>query len=73
MIAEKKWTIAVGCDNNGWQYKDAIMKDFESDPRVERVIGKYFLRCQILSEFAVPSRVPVSGSLFTINSNSSTF
>lgn len=39
MVADKKWTIAMGCDNNGWQYKDAIMKDFENDPRVEKVIG----------------------------------
>lgn len=38
MVADKKWTIAIGCDNNGFEYKDAIRKDLESDPRVAQVI-----------------------------------
>ncbi|KAN0065056.1 D-erythrulose-4-phosphate isomerase 1 [Thecaphora frezii] len=35
---QQKWKIAFGCDEAGVEYKNAIFKDFQSDPRVELVI-----------------------------------
>lgn len=37
MGVEKKWTIAVGCDNNGFEYKNALKAALEADPRVLKV------------------------------------
>ncbi|EEU39663.1 hypothetical protein NCS52_00888900 [Fusarium sp. LHS14.1] len=33
-----KWRIAMGCDEAGISYKNAIKQDFESDGRVEEVL-----------------------------------
>lgn len=33
-----RWRIVVGCDNAGWEYKTALIKDLEKDPRVTEVI-----------------------------------
>ncbi|MQA25400.1 MAG: RpiB/LacA/LacB family sugar-phosphate isomerase [Micromonosporaceae bacterium] len=32
-----RWRIAVGSDEAGYEYKDAILRDLERDPRVELV------------------------------------
>jgi hypothetical protein len=37
MAADKTWTVAMGCDSNGVEYKNAIKCDFEKDPRVSEV------------------------------------
>ncbi|KAH6895929.1 ribose-5-phosphate isomerase B [Thelonectria olida] len=36
-MASPKWKVAIGCDDAGVGYKDAIKADFEKDPRVELV------------------------------------
>ncbi|KAK7427025.1 D-erythrulose-4-phosphate isomerase 1 [Neonectria magnoliae] len=36
-MSSPKWKIAVGCDEAGVGYKDAIKADFANDPRVEFV------------------------------------
>ncbi len=36
--AQQKLKIALGCDKAGVDYKNALIKDFQSDPRVESVI-----------------------------------
>jgi len=33
-----QWTIALGCDNAGSEYKTALKADLEKDPRVKSVI-----------------------------------
>lgn len=33
-----KWTIAIGCDDAGSEYKELIKSDLEKDPRVKGVI-----------------------------------
>lgn len=38
MVGTDHWTIAVGCDNNGLQLKNAIKSDLEKDPRVFSVV-----------------------------------
>ncbi|KAH7030659.1 ribose 5-phosphate isomerase [Microdochium trichocladiopsis] len=38
MSAGPKWRIAVGCDDAGVSYKNAIKADFSSDPRVTDII-----------------------------------
>jgi len=38
MVQKGKWTIAVGCDSNGLEYKNHIKSDIEADPRVAKVI-----------------------------------
>jgi len=35
---QQKWKIAFGCDEAGVDYKNALIKDFEADARVESVI-----------------------------------
>ncbi|EPQ29722.1 uncharacterized protein PFL1_02942 [Pseudozyma flocculosa PF-1] len=35
---QQKWKIAFGCDEAGVEYKNAILKDFQADPRVESVV-----------------------------------
>lgn len=37
-MSAPKWKIAFGCDEAGVEYKNAILKDFQSDPRVESVV-----------------------------------
>ena len=37
-MAQQKWKIAFGCDEAGVDYKNKILSDFQSDPRVESVI-----------------------------------
>ncbi|HEX6075687.1 MAG TPA: RpiB/LacA/LacB family sugar-phosphate isomerase [Micromonosporaceae bacterium] len=32
-----RWRVAVGSDEAGYEYKQAILRDLEADPRVERV------------------------------------
>ncbi|KAH8670777.1 ribose 5-phosphate isomerase [Xylariales sp. PMI_506] len=36
-MAVPKWKIAIGCDDAGVGYKNAIKADLESDPRVDSV------------------------------------
>ncbi|TPX17108.1 uncharacterized protein E0L32_003226 [Thyridium curvatum] len=36
-MSEPKYRIAIGCDDAGVSYKNAIKADFEKDPRVESV------------------------------------
>ncbi|KAH8812860.1 ribose 5-phosphate isomerase [Xylogone sp. PMI_703] len=38
MTTQRKWTVAVGCDNNGLDYKNALKAILEADPRVKEVI-----------------------------------
>jgi ribose 5-phosphate isomerase B len=38
MVAEKKWTVVIGCDSNGLTYKNEIKTDLENDSRVLKVI-----------------------------------
>jgi ribose 5-phosphate isomerase B len=38
MVQDGRWTIAIGCDNNGLEHKNQIKADFEADPRVAGVI-----------------------------------
>lgn len=33
-----QWRVVVGCDDAGYQYKEALKADLESDPRVAEVI-----------------------------------
>lgn len=33
-----QWRIVVGCDDAGYQYKEALKADLENDPRVAEVI-----------------------------------
>ncbi|KAI9798782.1 MAG: D-erythrulose-4-phosphate isomerase 1 [Piccolia ochrophora] len=37
-MAQQGWTIVVGGDEAGYQYKDTIKADFEKDSRVKKVI-----------------------------------
>ncbi|KDN42627.1 putative ribose-5-phosphate isomerase [Tilletiaria anomala UBC 951] len=37
-MAQQKWKIAFGCDEAGVDYKNAILEDFQKDPRVESVV-----------------------------------
>lgn len=37
-MAQQKWKIAFGCDEAGVDYKNKILEDFKSDPRVESVV-----------------------------------
>ncbi|KAK4688490.1 ribose 5-phosphate isomerase B, partial [Tremellales sp. Uapishka_1] len=37
-MSSPSWTIVVGCDEAGVQYKDALKADLEADPRVKKVI-----------------------------------
>ncbi|KAI5463640.1 ribose-5-phosphate isomerase B [Mariannaea sp. PMI_226] len=43
MASSPQWKIAIGCDDAGVGYKDAIKADFEKDPRVVFVedVGSY--------------------------------
>jgi ribose 5-phosphate isomerase B len=38
MVKDGTWTVAIGCDSNGLQYKNEIKSDLESDPRVAKVL-----------------------------------
>lgn len=33
-----QWRVVIGCDDAGYQYKEALKADLESDPRVAEVI-----------------------------------
>ncbi|SNX87162.1 probable ribose-5-phosphate isomerase [Melanopsichium pennsylvanicum] len=37
-MSQPKWKIAFGCDEAGVDYMNALIKDFQNDPRVESVI-----------------------------------
>ncbi|KAJ4385680.1 hypothetical protein N0V93_010109 [Gnomoniopsis smithogilvyi] len=41
--ASPKWKIAVGCDDAGVSYKEALKADLEKDPRVTHIedVGSY--------------------------------
>ncbi|QEW00951.1 ribose-5-phosphate isomerase [Microbacterium caowuchunii] len=34
----RQWRVVVGCDDAGYQYKEALKADLEKDPRVAEVI-----------------------------------
>lgn len=34
----RQWRIVIGCDDAGYQYKEILKADLESDPRVSEVI-----------------------------------
>ncbi|KAA9132296.1 ribose-5-phosphate isomerase [Microbacterium caowuchunii] len=34
----RQWRVVVGCDDAGYQYKEALKADLEKDPRVTEVI-----------------------------------
>jgi sugar-phosphate isomerases, RpiB/LacA/LacB family len=36
-VSAQRWRIAVGADEAGYEYKDAILRDLQQDPRVEVV------------------------------------
>ncbi|WP_298860360.1 ribose-5-phosphate isomerase [uncultured Microbacterium sp.] len=36
-MADQQWRIVIGCDDAGYQYKEALKKDLEADPRVSVV------------------------------------
>ncbi|MGH3449427.1 MAG: ribose-5-phosphate isomerase [Haloechinothrix sp.] len=36
-MSTQRWRIAVGADEAGYEYKDAILRDLQADPRVELV------------------------------------
>ncbi|KAH8818984.1 ribose 5-phosphate isomerase [Xylogone sp. PMI_703] len=38
METGKQWIVAVGCDNNGFEYKNTLKATLEADPRVAKVL-----------------------------------
>ncbi|RFU30141.1 hypothetical protein B7463_g6210, partial [Scytalidium lignicola] len=38
METRKSWTVAIGCDNNGFDYKNTLKAALEADPRVIKVL-----------------------------------
>ena len=37
-MSQQKWKIAFGCDEAGVDYKNALLKDFQKDARVDSVV-----------------------------------
>jgi ribose 5-phosphate isomerase B len=37
-MTEHPWSVAVGCDDAGFDYKELIRQDLEADPRVREVV-----------------------------------
>ncbi len=43
-MSQPSWTISLGADSAGVDYKDILKKDLEKDPRVKKVIDVGVMR-----------------------------
>ncbi|KAJ1026669.1 probable ribose-5-phosphate isomerase [Ustilago sp. UG-2017a] len=44
-MSQQKWKIAFGCDEAGVDYKNALLRDFQNDARVESVVDVGVASC----------------------------